>query len=60
MFRHLKKHISGQIFNTKEQLKEYVLEYIDSHQPPFFAAAFSERVLRWQKCVENNGSYIEK
>lgn len=60
LFRHLKKSIRGKVFHSPEEVKQDVTNFLDECSPDFFKNAFLELVERWQKCVLNQGSYIEK
>jgi histone-lysine N-methyltransferase SETMAR len=60
LFRHLKKAIRGKLFNSPEEVRADVMNFFAECDSNFFKNAFSELVVRWQKCVANNGSYIEK
>lgn len=60
LFRHLKKELRGQNFDTKEELRTAVEEFLNGKPPIFFQKAFLELAERWKKCEEVNGSYIEK
>ena len=60
LFRHLKKEIRGHHFEDRDILKERVTGILMDLKPEFFEQGFQELVRRWRKCVEKNGSYIEK
>jgi histone-lysine N-methyltransferase SETMAR len=60
LFKHLKKHLRGTSFASKENLKAAVENFFTNCPPDFFKIAFSELIDRWQKCVERNGLYVEK
>lgn len=60
LFHHLKKHLRGQRFDTKEELRENVQQFFHQQHPDFFKTGFKTMVDRWRKCVAANGSYIEK
>jgi histone-lysine N-methyltransferase SETMAR len=60
LFRHLKKHLRGKLFKDAEDLQRAVDEFFEECTPDFFKNAFLELLQRWQKCVERQGSYIEK
>jgi histone-lysine N-methyltransferase SETMAR len=60
LFRHLKKHLRGKSFTGAEDLQRAVEEFFEKCTPDFFKNAFLELLQRWQKCVEQQGSYIEK
>jgi len=60
LFRHLKKHLRGERFNNKDDLKAAVTNFLNEKPTDFFQKAFSELVVRWRKCVNAEGNYIEK
>lgn len=60
MFRHLKKHLAGQMFQNKDDLKLAVEDFFENCGPDFFKKPFDDLVVRWKKCVDNFGGYIEK
>ena len=60
LFLHLKKHLRGRHFTSKEELREVVQEFLENQPSIFYENAFLELVRRWKKCVQNGGSYIEK
>lgn len=60
LFRHLKKHLRGQHFQTKDALRLCVEEYFKELPLEHFRAAFEELVVRVRKCIDRQGGYIEK
>jgi len=60
LFNHLKRALRGRHFSSKEDLQKAVMDFIDEKSSKFFENAFSQLALRWQKCVDVFGSYIEK
>jgi [histone H3]-lysine36 N-dimethyltransferase SETMAR len=60
LFRHLKKHLRGTQFGSKDDLKVAVEDFFNACPRDFFKNAFSELIIRWRKCVERNGHYVEK
>jgi [histone H3]-lysine36 N-dimethyltransferase SETMAR len=60
MFRHLKKSLRGKIFESAQDVQEDVKKFLGEQPRKFFETAFSELLTRWEKCVTNGGSYIEK
>jgi histone-lysine N-methyltransferase SETMAR len=60
LFRHLKKHLRGISFASKEDLKSAVEDFFANCHPDFFKNAFYDLVVRWKKCIERNGLYVEK
>ena len=60
LFNHLKKHLRGQRFDSKEELKENVEKFLSEKGPYFFEMGFKTMVDRWKKCVSVRGNYVEK
>jgi histone-lysine N-methyltransferase SETMAR len=60
LFRHLKKHLRGQSFTGAADLQCAVEQFFEGCTPDFFKSAFLELLERWKKCVERQGSYVEK
>ena len=60
LFAHLKKRLRGTHFQDKEELKFFVNDFFSSQDEEFFSVAFDQLLIRWQKCKDNLGSYIEK
>lgn len=60
LFRNMKKVMRGRMFESADDVKEEVTRFFVKCEKNFFESAFSELVQRWQKCVDNNGSYVEK
>ena len=56
----MKKHLRGKQFTNAEDLREEVESFLRDQSSDFFKNAFSELIQRWQKCVNVNGSYVEK
>jgi len=60
LFSHLKKTLRGQQFPNKEYLKAAVVKFFDGKHPDYFKKAFLELGVRWKKCTDVFGDYIEK
>ncbi len=60
LFRHLKQHLRGRHFVTKDELATTVNNYFQLQTAEFYEKAFLDLVRRWTKCVDQAGSYIEK
>ena len=60
LFRHLKKELRGQHFESPTCVRRAVENFLTSKNPDFYSNAFSELLTRWKKCVDRNGSYVEK
>jgi len=60
LFTHLKKHLSGNHFSDREEVEAEVDRFFKQQPANFYKKAFDELAVRWQKCVDANGGYIEK
>jgi len=60
LFRHLKQQLKGIHFDSPVEMKERVEEILNSLTPDFFKNAFVDLLRRWKKCVDAQGSYVEK
>ena len=60
LFPKLKQHLSGQRFETDEELQEAVTTFLNGLAADFFAAGFQNWITRQQKCVQKSGDYVEK
>ena len=60
LFRHLKQQLKGIHFDSTVEMKERVEEILNSLTPDFFKNAFVDLLRRWKKCVDAQGSYVEK
>ena len=54
LFNHLKKHLRGLKFNSKEDLKNEVNNFFSEMDNTFFKIGFETIVDRWRKCVAVN------
>jgi len=60
LFRHLKKHLRGNHFANKEDLKQATEDFFKDQPEEFFKKGLTELVVRWTKCKDAEGNYIEK
>lgn len=60
LFNHLKKHLRGQVFANKHDLRAAVESFLGEKPPEFFKNAFKNLVIRWENCVSAEGNYFEK
>ena len=60
LFNRLKKHMRGQKFVSKDDMKDNVTKFLMEQDQNFFEIGFNGMVDRWKKCVNVNGGYIEK
>lgn len=60
LFPKLKEHLKGTRFTSLDEAKKQVISWCQ-RQPPEF---YHEGIYRWkhrlQKCIDNNGAYVEK
>ena len=52
---HLKRDLKGTHFTSDDEVKQVVMSWIKQTTPEFFID-----VLRWEKCIERQGDYVEK
>lgn len=60
LFRNLKKHLKGTRYSDDSEVKSAVKTYFDSLPKMFFKTGLESLKLKWEKCVELKGDYIEK
>jgi len=56
-FPHLKRDLKGTHFTSDDEVKQAVMSWIKQGTPEFF---MRKLVLRWEKCIEQQGDYVEK
>jgi len=59
-FPHLKRDLKGTYFTSDDEMKQAVTSWIKQRTPEFFNAGTRKLVLHWEKCIERQGSYVEK
>lgn len=59
-FPNLKRDIKGKHFRSDEEVKRAVNIWINSKSPEFFADGMRKLVVRWERCIELKGDFIEK
>ena len=60
MFGPLKEAIGGQRFDDDEQLENFVCMWLQMRPSSFYDAEIKNLPIRWQKCIEKGGNYVEK
>ena len=60
LFLHLKSLLGGQHFNSDEELKENVSIWLKTQAVTFYEEGIEKLVSRYDKCLQNFGSYVEK
>ena len=59
-FPHLKKDLKGTHFTSDDEVKQAVTSWMKQRTPEFFVDGMRKLVLRWEKCIERQGDYVEK
>jgi len=61
-FPYLKRDLKGTHFTSYDEVKQAVTSWIKQRTPEFFIDGMRKLVLlvRWEKCIERQGDYVEK
>jgi transposase len=59
-FPQLKRDLKGTHFTSDDEVKQAVTSWIKQRTPEFFIDGMHKLVLRWEKCIERQGDYVEK
>jgi len=59
-FPHLKRDLKETRFTSDDEVKQAVTSWIEQRTPEFFIDSMCKLVLRWEKCIERQGNYVEK
>ena len=59
-FPHLKRDLKRTHFTSDDEVKQAVMLWIKQRTPEFFIDGMRKLVLRWEKCIERQGDYVEK
>jgi hypothetical protein len=59
-FPRLKRDLKGTHFTSEDVVKQAVMSWIRQSTPEFFIDGMFKLVLRWEKCIERQGDYVEK
>ncbi|KOC66075.1 Histone-lysine N-methyltransferase SETMAR, partial [Habropoda laboriosa] len=59
LFNHLENFLCEKNFEAQAAAENAFEELIDSRTPKFYNTGIKKLVLRWQKCIESNGSYFD-
>jgi transposase len=57
---HLKRDLKGTHFTSDDEVKQAVTSWIKQRTPEIFIDGIPKFVLRWEKCIERQGDYVEK
>ncbi|GBM33016.1 hypothetical protein AVEN_263505-1 [Araneus ventricosus] len=60
LFRHLKHHLSGNHYNDDEDVKAAVTSWLAEQAASFYEEGIQNLVVRYGKCLNKLGSYVEK
>lgn len=60
LFRHLKKQLRGKRFEDDKELKSATEHWLESVGENFYLKGIEELHVRWNKCIDVYGDYIEK
>jgi len=59
MFGPLKEALGWQRFGDDEQVGNFVRKWLQT-RPSFYDAGIKKLPIRWQKCIEKSGNYVEE
>jgi [histone H3]-lysine36 N-dimethyltransferase SETMAR len=60
LFLHLKRDFGGRHFDSDEDAKTGVQQWLSSQAATFFEEGLDKLVSRYDKCLNNGGNYVEK
>ena len=60
LYRILKKHLRGKIFESSSELEACVREFLNELTAEDLKTAFNDLKTRWNKCVLRDGDWFEK
>jgi histone-lysine N-methyltransferase SETMAR len=59
MFGPFKEALGRQHFDN-DKVENFVRKWLQMHPPSFYDAGIKKLPIRWQKCIEKSGKYVEK
>ncbi|GFW82373.1 histone-lysine N-methyltransferase SETMAR [Trichonephila clavipes] len=59
-FLHLKSFLAGKHFNNDKELKENVSNWLKTQAATFYEEGIEKLVPRYDTCLQNFGSYVER
>uniref|UniRef100_A0A0N5C1N5 Histone-lysine N-methyltransferase SETMAR n=1 Tax=Strongyloides papillosus TaxID=174720 RepID=A0A0N5C1N5_STREA len=59
LFKELELYLRQKKFSKSDDLKNDVLEFLDSRDRSFYSNGINKLVSRWQQCVDCNGTYFK-
>ncbi|GFV68008.1 histone-lysine N-methyltransferase SETMAR [Trichonephila clavipes] len=60
LFLHLKSFLAGKHFNNDKELKENVSNWLKTQAATFYEEGIEKLVPRYDTCLQNFGSYVER
>ena len=60
LFRYLKEFLGGKRFDTDDEVKEAVKDWLSSQAADFYNLGIQKLVERCDKCLNKYGNYVEK
>ena len=60
LFSLLKKFLAGHRFTCDDKVKAAVRQWFRSQTADFYRSGIAKLVLRWDKCLNQHGNYVEK
>jgi hypothetical protein len=60
MFGQLKEAMGGKKFRSVEEVHQAVREWLRTRPQEFFSRGICALPMRWRKCVERQGDFVEK
>uniref|UniRef100_A0A0K0FDI3 Mariner Mos1 transposase n=1 Tax=Strongyloides venezuelensis TaxID=75913 RepID=A0A0K0FDI3_STRVS len=58
-FKQLNQFLKEKVFKNEEAIKYAFEDFIDSRDDSFYSNGINKLPLRWQHCIESNGSYFK-
>ncbi|GFS56705.1 histone-lysine N-methyltransferase SETMAR [Trichonephila clavipes] len=60
LFLHLKSFLAGKHFNNDKELKENVSNWLKTQAATFYEEGIEKLMPRYDTCLQNFGSYVER
>ncbi|GBN70517.1 hypothetical protein AVEN_36744-1 [Araneus ventricosus] len=60
LFRHLKHHLGGNHYNDVEDVKTAATSWLSEQAASFYEEGIQNLVVRYDKCLNKLGSFVEK
>lgn len=60
LFWYLKHHLGGQRFNDDDEVKAAVNSWLSEQAAEFFEEGYQNLLVKYDKCLNKQGNYVEK